>query len=110
MIYVYAFLVGGAVTVAVTFFEFLGARTLSGFFAIMPVSTWVSYLFIGQIEEPGFVARHALFVILGTVVAWFPYMFTIYFLAPKIGTNKAILVGLIVFGLLSLIFLKFYRL
>ena len=109
MIYVYAFLAGGAVTVAITFFEIFGFKTLSGFFAIMPVATWVSYLFIGEIDGSTVVSRHALFVILGTLVAWVPYMFTIYYLAPKIGTNKAILVALVVFGLLSLVFMKYYR-
>jgi len=110
MIYLYAFLAGGTVTVAITFFEFMGIRTLSGFFAIMPVSTWVSYLFIGQIDGPATVSRHALFVMLGTLAAWFPYMLAVYLLAPKIGTNKAILVGLIVFGLCALVFMRYFKL
>ena len=110
MIYVYAFLAGGAVTVAIAFFEVLGISRLSGFFAIMPISTWVSYLFIGELEGPQVVSRHALFVILGTLVAWMPYMLAIYLLAPRIGTNRAILVALIIFGLLAMAFLRFYRL
>src|SRR3989344_5641904 len=105
MAYLYAFLAGGAATVAITYFEFLNLPTLSGFLAIMPVATWVSYLFMdgGGISDE-LISKHALFVLFGTLVAWIPYMLTIYLLAPKIGGTKAVLAALLVFAFCSLLF------
>ncbi len=107
--YVFSFLVGGVVTTLITYFEISGFPTLSRLAALFPVFTWLSYLFIGEISGPDAVAKHSLFVLLGTLVAWVPYMFTIYFLAPRVGSWKAIGAGIVVFIVLALVFVHFYK-
>lgn len=49
--------------------------------------------------------QHSKFVLIGTLVSWVPYMLAVAYLAPRVGTNKAIGAGLAVFLVLSLAFL-----
>ena len=107
--YIFAFFIGGAVTVAITYFEASGLSTLSRLAALFPIFTWLSYLFIGKLSGAEAVSRHALFVLFGTIVAWFPYMFAIYYFAPKIGPTKAVFLGIAVFLVLALTFIKLYK-
>ncbi|MDP3935047.1 MAG: GlpM family protein [Candidatus Giovannonibacteria bacterium] len=107
--YVFAFFAGGAITIAITYFETSGFPTISRLAALFPIFTWLSYLFIGKLSGAEAVSRHALFVLFGTIVAWLPYMFMIYFFAPKIGATKSVFLGIIVFIVLALIFIKFYK-
>ncbi|MFA6365472.1 MAG: hypothetical protein WCW78_03665 [Candidatus Paceibacterota bacterium] len=109
MEYIFAFLVGGALTALITYFEASGFPLLSRLAALFPIFTWLSYLFIGKLSGAEAVSKHALFVLLGTIVSWLPYMLVIYYFAPKIGSDKAILLGLAVFVVLALIFIKFYK-
>ncbi len=108
-VYILAFIVGGLVTVAITYFEASGFPLLSRLAALFPIFTWLSYLFIGKIGGDKAVAEHSLFVLLGTLVAWVPYMLAIYFLAPRIGSVKAILVSVGIFLVMAFIFIKVYR-
>mgnify|MGYP001605982131 FL=1 len=107
--YIFAFLVGGALTVLITYFETSGFPLLSRLAALFPIFTWLSYLFIGKLSGAKAVSAHALFVLLGTIVAWLPYMLVIYYFAPKIGSVKAVVLGLIVFIILAVLFIKFYK-
>lgn len=107
--YIFAFFAGGIITLAITYFELSGFPTLSRLAALFPVFTWLSYLFIGRLSGPEAVSRHAMFVLLGTLIAWVPYMFVIYFFAPKIGSTKAIVFGMAVFVVLAWLFVKFYK-
>ena len=107
--YIFTFIVGGIITTSIVYFESSGLPLLSRLAALVPVFTWLSYLFIGEISGPKEVSSHALFVLLGTIVAWIPYMLTIYFLAPRIGSFMAILAGITVFLILATIFVKFYK-
>ena len=109
MIYIYSFIVGGVLTTAIVFFEASGFPLISRLAALFPVFTWLSYLFIGQLKGSKAVAQHSLFVLFGTLAAWVPYMLTIYFLAPRIGSTKAIIVAVCVFILLALLFVHFYK-
>lgn len=105
------FLTGGLFTILVVGLEESGFRTLSGFAAIMPVFTLVGYLFLGQAKGGGVaVGQHAWFVLVGSLLAWVPYMFTVAILAPKIGTKGAIGYGLAVFFVLAFFYLYFVNL
>ena len=73
--YIFSFIIGGVVTVAIVFFESSGFPTLSRLAALFPVFTWLSYLFIGRLEGSEAVSRHSLFVLLGTIVAWFLHVY-----------------------------------
>ena len=107
--YVYAFFAGGAITAAVTALELTGHPTLSAMAALFPVVTWLSYLFIGHLDGAAAVSRHALFVMLGTIVAWMPYMFIIYYYSTRIGVARSIVFGIIVFLVLAFLFATVYN-
>lgn len=108
--YIFAFFAGGAITVAITYFEASGYPLLSRLAALFPVFTWLSYLFIGRIAGPDAVSKNALFVLWGTIFAWLPYMFVIYYFAPRIGSTRAVALALAVFIILAIIFIKIYKL
>ncbi|MEO8065720.1 MAG: hypothetical protein ABI643_02595 [Candidatus Doudnabacteria bacterium] len=107
--YLLVFIVGGAVTTIITYFANSGWPTISRLAALFPVSTWISYLFIARVSGNKAVSKHSLFVLLGTIVAWLPYMFVIYYYSDKIGANKAIGIGIAVFVALALIFIYFTK-
>ena len=96
-----SFLVGGTVTAVIVSFEQNGNRIISGVAALAPVFTVVSYLFIGASNDGAAVGQHSKFVLVGTLVSWIPYMAAVAYLAPRLGTNKAIGIGLAVFFLLA---------
>lgn len=93
------FLTGGIMTTVIVLLEGSNQRLLSGFATLVPVFTLVAYFFIGQRQGGQAVGHHAWLVLWGTIVSWIPYMITVAVLAPKYGTNKAILIGLAVFFL-----------
>jgi uncharacterized membrane protein (GlpM family) len=99
--YVVYFLTGGIFTVLIVALEEHGAWLLSGFATLMPVFTLVAYVFIGESRGGAAVGTHAWFVLLGTLVAWVPYMCTVAFLAPRHGPRTAILAGMGVFFVLA---------
>lgn len=98
------FVVGGTVTSLIVWLEESGLRTWSGVAALMPVFTVVSYLIIGSTQGGVAVGKHSQFVLAGTVVSWIPYMVVIAVLAPKLGANRAIGLGLLVFFVLATAF------
>jgi len=106
--YILAFVVGGIVTFLITYLEANSHPILSGLAALFPVFTWVSYLFIGNLQGAEAVSKHSMFVLLGTIFAWIPYMLVIYYFSPRIGVGKAILLGVGVFIVLALIYLGVY--
>ncbi len=107
--YIFAFFVGVIVTASITYFEIAGYPLISRLAALFPIFTWLSYIFIGNIEGPIAVSKHSLFVLLGTIFCWIPYMLVIHYMAPRIGSLKAILLALAIFVVLALIFIKFYK-
>jgi uncharacterized membrane protein (GlpM family) len=109
MLYFFSFVVGGVVTTLIVYFEASGQPLLSRLAALFPIFTWLSYLFIGKLSGGESISSHSLFVLLGTLFSWVPYMLVIYFLAPKIGSAKAVLLAVGVFLVLALIFIKIYK-
>ena len=99
------FLVGGSVTVSVILLEESGLRFLSGFAAIMPIFTLVAYLFLGIHQGGAALSQNAKVVLVGSLVAWVPYMLTIIYLAPHMNTTKAIGTAFAVFILFVVPFL-----
>ncbi len=96
------FLTGGIFTTVIVALEESGRRTLSGLVTLMPVFTLVAYVFIGQTAGNTAVSQHAKWVLAGTLVTWVPYMLAIVYLAPKIGSQRAILASLAIFFVLAL--------
>lgn len=107
-VYVLSFIIGGLVTLAITYFELSGYPMLSRMATLFPVFTWISYFFIGKYSSSTEVAHHVLFVLLGTIVCWIPYMLTLYFLTPKVGAPTALVAAIGAFIILAIIFIKLY--
>ncbi len=99
------FITGGVVTTLIVLLEESGLRLWSGFATLMPVFTLVAYLFIGQSSGGMAVSKHSMFVLVGTLVSWVPYMLTVAWLSPHMPVNKAIGLGLLVFAVLAVIYL-----
>jgi len=99
------FVTGGLFTTLIVVLEETGQTTLSRFATLVPVFTLVAYFFIGQTKGGAAVSQHAKFVLVGTLISWVPYMLAVIYLAPKIGSNKAIIAGLAVFFVLALIYI-----
>lgn len=99
------FFVGGVVTTLIVGLEESGLRIWSGLAALMPVFTLVSYFFIGSSQGGKALSQHAWLVLIGTLVAWVPYMMTVALLSPHMDSNKAIAIGLAVFFVLATIFI-----
>lgn len=99
------FLTGGTFTTLIVVLEESGRRTLSGLATLIPVFTLVAYFFIGESAGGAAVGRHAKWVLTGTLVSWVPYMLAVAWLAPKIGSQKAILAGLALFFVLALLYI-----
>ncbi|MFA6603799.1 MAG: GlpM family protein [Patescibacteria group bacterium] len=96
------FIVGGTVTTLIVALEQSNYRLLSGLATLIPVFTLVAYFFIGDSRGGSAVAQHAWLVLIGSIIAWVPYMLIVALLAPKIGPHKAIAAGLLAFFVLAL--------
>ncbi len=99
------FLAGGVVTTAIVLLEESGFRLLSGLATLMPVFTLIAYFFIGESRGGMALGDHAKLVLVGTLVAWIPYMLVIIWLAPHVSTYEAVGAGLAVFLVLAVVFL-----
>ncbi len=99
------FLAGGVVTTAIVLLEESGLRLLSGLATLIPVFTLIAYLFIGQSQGGTALSEHAKLVLIGTLVAWVPYMLVVIWLAPRWNTYETIGAGLAVFFVFAIIFL-----
>jgi len=99
--YLFYFLVGGLVTTAIIALEESGLGLLSRLAALFPVFTWLAYFFIGEFAAPEAVSEHARFVLIGTLVAWVPYMLAIVLLTPKLGVHKSLAVAIAIFIIIA---------
>ncbi len=99
------FFTGGIVTVAIVSLEESGSRVLSGFATLVPIFTVIAYLFIGQAQGGVALSQHAQMVLVGTLVAWVPYMLCLIFLAPHMSTYRTMGIALGTFFVLVTIFL-----
>ena len=99
------FITGGLFTTLIVVLEENSFRLLSGLATLIPVFTLVSYIFIGQAKGGLAVGQHSKFVLIGTLISWVPYMLTVAYFAPKIGPQKAIVYGMIVFFVLATAYL-----
>ena len=99
------FLTGGVFTTLIVVLEESGRRTLSGLATLIPVFTLVAYYFIGESAGGAAVGQHAKWVLAGTLVSWVPYMLAVAYLAPRVGSQKAILAGLALFFVLAILYI-----
>jgi uncharacterized membrane protein (GlpM family) len=100
--YVLYFLVGGFVVTAISVLAERGYPLLAGIVAIFPGITLVSFYFIGKYAGDAAVALTAKSCLL-SIPVWIPYALTIVWLSPRIGTNKALIIGTFIFTLLAFV-------
>ena len=101
---IFSFLVGGTITTLIVGLEASHMRMWSGIAALAPVFTMVSYFFIGASQNSMAVSQHSKFVLVGTLVSWVPYMLVIAVTAPKLGSNRAIALGIVTFSVLAAVY------
>jgi uncharacterized membrane protein (GlpM family) len=77
-----------------------GHPFLAGIAALFPSITLVSFYFIGKSAGNEAVALTAKSCLVSLLV-WIPYVLTIAWLSPRIGTNKALLIGVLIFSILA---------
>ncbi len=77
-----------------------GHPLLAGIVAIFPGITLVSFYFIGQAAGDAAVAATAKSCLL-SIFIWIPYALSVIWLSPRIGTNKALLIGVAIFTVLA---------
>jgi len=99
------FVTGCIVTTAIVLLEESGYRLLSGLATLMPVFTLIAYFFVGESRGGRALSEHAQLVLVGTLVAWVPYMVTVIMMAPHYSTYKSIGAGLAVFLVCATAFL-----
>ena len=109
MIYLFSFIIGGIITTSIVFLENIGLPLASKIATLLPVYTWLSYVFFGLEKKEGFVVESAKFTTWGTIFVWIPYMLVIIFLTPRIGVYYSIFAALAVFIVLAVIFSFVYR-
>lgn len=107
--YIFSFVLGGFLTTFIVYCEVHGFFLLSRVAALFPVFTWLSYLFIGILTDSTRVAHHTLFVLLGTLCCWIPYMLFIYLFVQQLGPVKAIVGAIILFLVLATLFSLLYK-
>ena len=108
-IYILTFLTAGTVATLVVYFQMAGFPLISRVAALFPVVTWVSYLFLGFMKDGSHISRHALFVLLGTLCAWIPYMLFIHFFVDRLGPTKTIAGAILLFLIIATIFSLLYK-
>jgi uncharacterized membrane protein (GlpM family) len=98
--YLLYFLVGGAVVTAISVLAERGHPLLAGVVTLFPSITLVSFYFIGKStgNEAVAVTAKSCFISLSI---WIPYILTIVWLSPRIGTNKALFIGVLIFIILA---------
>lgn len=99
------FVTGGVVTTAIVLLEQSGYRLLSGLATLVPVFTLIAYFFVGESRGGKALSQHAELVLVGTLIAWVPYMVTVIVMAPHFSTYRSIGAGLLVFFVCATVFL-----
>ncbi len=107
--YIFTFITGGIITTLIVYTQINGLPFISRIATLFPVFTWLSYLFIGKFSHSKDIAQHTLFVLLGTLFAWIPYMLFIYFFIDRLGYLKTIIGALLLFIILAIIFSILYK-
>ena len=97
MEYVLYFIVGGVVVTTVAALARAGYPFLSGLALMFPSVTVLSFYFIGRSKGSAFVVTTAKSSLLAALLVWTPYILTIIYMAPRVGVNKALAVGFLVF-------------
>lgn len=106
--YLLYFLVGGTVVTAITVLAERGHPLLAGVVTLFPSITVVSFYFIGKSAGNEAVAATARSCLIALSV-WIPYIVTVIWLSPRIGTNRALLMGVLIFILLAFLLVSANR-
>jgi len=107
--YLLYFLVGGFVVTAVTALAERGQPLLAGVVAIFPSITLVTFYFIGKTAGDLAVSLTAKSCLL-SIFVWIPYVLAVIWLSPRLGTNKALAIGVLIYAVLAIALVSVNRL
>ncbi len=91
------FIVGGSAVTAAVLLAEAGNPFLSALAILFPGTSLVSYYFIGKIVGAEAVAISVKSTIVSAFIVWMPYLITLMYLTPRLGIERALIVGVIVF-------------
>ena len=91
--YVLYFLLGGAMVTIVTYFASHAKGLLAAFFANLPVITLITFLTIYSESGEKAVVSYAQGLLI-MLFPWLAYIFSVIFLAPRLGMIPSLAVGL----------------
>ena len=95
--YLAYFLMGGLTVTLVVLLAEMSHPFLSGMAIVFPAVTVISFYFIGRAAGPEAVTVTARSALYTSAVVWVPYILTVIYFAPRVGVNRAILMGIGVF-------------
>ena len=99
------FLIGGSIVSLTVFLAKQGYPLLSGIALIFPSYTLLSFLLIGRNVGNAAVIESAKSALLCTFIAWVPYVLIIIYLTQKWGLNNALIIGVSIFLVITLIWI-----
>ncbi len=105
--YVLYFMMGGTIVSLVVWFAKQGHPLLSGVALVFPSVTLVSMYFVGRAAGSNAVSATAKAAIFSTFFVWIPYISTVAFLSPRLGVNRALVAGFMVFLVLASVWVYF---
>jgi uncharacterized membrane protein (GlpM family) len=91
--YVLYFLLGGAMVTVVTYFASHAKGLLAAFFANLPIITLITFLTIYSESGEKAVVSYAQGLLI-MLFPWLAYIFSVIFLAPRLGMIPSLAVGL----------------
>lgn len=100
--YLFYFLTGGVIVTLTTFLAESGNPILAGIVGMFPSASLVTLYLAGKSAGGEIVSQTAKSYLISAFLAWIPYLLVIIYLAPKIGVNKALLIGVAVFLILAI--------
>lgn len=105
--YLAYFLTGGITVTLIVLFAEMGRPFLSGLAIVFPAVTVISFYFIGRVAGPVSVAATARSALYTSAVVWVPYILTVIYFAPRVGVNRAIILGIGVFLVVGTVWVYF---
>ena len=99
------FLIGGSVTALTAYFASQGRGILSAFITTLPLLTIFSFLIISAEGGGQTVQEYARGLLLFTP-PWVCYVFVVMLGTGRLGLTRSLVLGVLVFGLLSLLMQK----
>jgi len=107
--YILYFIIGGIIVTSSILLARIGHPILGGVLMVLPNLSLVGFYFINKTSGSNAVISTVKSSLIGTVFIWPIYMISLLYFIPKIGVNKALLIGVLISVILAVIFLLLWK-